>query len=288
MDQEVEYARAAGINYWAFVAYPPESPMSSGLSLYLSSLNRDTLNFAMISEVDRWGGPTQLAAITEYFVALMSERTYQRVLENRPLFFLGFIHDANIDRTWGGNKEFSEAIRYFRESAINAGVGNPYIVVMDFDPRRAHALRLRFGFDAISSYAIHEDAKRAQYSELVFTAQRFWETAKSLDEKVVPTVMAGWDRRPRIQTPVPWEKSGADPDDGSDRYYESPSPVELTAHLQDAISWVSKHPKAAAVNTVLIYAWNEYDEGGWIAPTLFEGDARVRAMGNMLRIICSP
>jgi len=100
--------------------------------------------------------------------------------------------------------------------------------------------------------------------------------------------MGGWDRRPRIETPVPWERDGADPGDGSERYYESPSPVELAAHLQDAISWVSKHPKAAAVNTVLIYAWNEYDEGGWIAPTLLEGDARVRAMGNMLRAVCSP
>jgi len=288
MDQEVEYARTAGINYWAFVVYSPEDPMSTGLILYLSSLNKDRLNFAMISGADSWGGPTHVDGIIERFVALMREPTYQRVLDNRPLFFLGFIRDADVKKVWGGDKKFLEAIRNFRESSINAGVGNPYIVVMDFDPRRAHELRLRFGFDAISSYAIHENAKRAPYSELGFTAYRFWETARSLDEKIVPTVMAGWDRRPRIETPVPWERDGADPGDGSERYYESPSPVELAAHLQDAISWVSKHPKAAAVNTVLIYAWNEYDEGGWIAPTLLEGDARVRAMGNMLRAVCSP
>ena len=287
MDQEIEYARVAGIDYWAFVAYPPDDPLSIALILYLSNHKKDKLNFAMISESDRWGGPTRVAGIVERFVTLMREPTYQRVLDNRPLFFLGFIHDADVRKLWGGDKGFSEAIRNFRESAINAGVGNPYIVVMDFDPRRAHELRQRFGFDAVSSYATQENAKRGPYSELVFTAQRFWEAAKNLDEKVVPTVMAGWDRRPRVETTLPWERDRAEAGDAVERYYETPSPPELAGHLQEAISWVSQHQYAAAANTVLIYAWNEYDEGGWIAPTLLGGDARIRAIGNMLRVVCS-
>lgn len=287
MDQEIKDARAAGIDYWAFVAYPPEDPLSTGLILYLSNPKKDWLRFAMISEADRWGGPTRVAGIVERFVTLMREPTYQRVLDNRPLFFLGFIRDADVKRLWGGDEGFSEAIRDFRESAINAGIGNPYIVVMDFDPRRGHELRQRFGFDAVSSYATQGNAKRAPYSELVTTAWRFWEAAKNLDEKVVPTMMAGWDRRPRVENPVPWESDRAEEVDAFERYYESPLPVELGAHVQGAISWVSNHPYAAAANTVLIYAWNEYDEGGWIAPTLFEGDTRARAIGDIVRAVCS-
>ena len=205
IDQEIEYARAGGIDYWAFVAYPPGDPLSIGLNLYLSS-RKGPLNFAMISEAERWGGPTQSGDIIERFVVLMKEPTYQKVLDNRPLFFLGFIDDANVKKLWGGDEGFSVAIRRFRESAINAGAGDPYIVVMDFAPQRAHQLRQRFGFDAVSSYATQGNEKHAPYADLAVTARRFWESAEAMDEKVVPTVMAGWDRRPRVQTPVPWER----------------------------------------------------------------------------------
>jgi len=34
---------------------------------------------------------------------------------------------------------------------------------------------------------------------------------------------------------------------------------------------------------VIIYAWNEFDEGGWLCPTLTEGDSRVQALGRILR-----
>jgi len=32
-------------------------------------------------------------------------------------------------------------------------------------------------------------------------------------------------------------------------------------------------------NAILIYAWNELDEGGWLVPTLSEGDAVCRRSG---------
>jgi hypothetical protein len=44
---------------------------------------------------------------------------------------------------------------------------------------------------------------------------------------------------------------------------------ELANHLADALDWTSRNRASAApVNAVLIYAWNENDEGGWLVPTL--------------------
>ena len=44
-----------------------------------------------------------------------------------------------------------------------------------------------------------------------------------------------------------------------------------------------KNKIAANAQCALIYAWNEHDEGGWLCPTLYEGSARIEAVGKMIR-----
>jgi len=92
--------------------------------------------------------------------------------------------------------------------------------------------------------------------------------------------MSGWDRRPRVQHPVPWEdwqRAG----EGMDRHYIAPTRAELAAHLRHAIAFgARKAPRAA-----LIYAWNEHDEGGWLLPTHPFDDTRLRAVRDAL---CRP
>jgi hypothetical protein len=43
------------------------------------------------------------------------------------------------------------------------------------------------------------------------------------------------------------------------------------------------HPAAVPANTALIYAWNEYDEGGWLAPTYPDDRSRLEAVRRVLR-----
>jgi hypothetical protein len=94
--------------------------------------------------------------------------------------------------------------------------------------------------------------------------------------------MSGWDRRPRVEHPVPWEKYQK-PGAGIEKYYQAPQPDELASHLQHALDWTRGHPKSTSANAILIYAWNENDEGGWLVPTLSEGDARLLAIKRVLK-----
>ena len=43
---------------------------------------------------------------------------------------------------------------------------------------------------------------------------------------------------------------------------------ELENHTVAGIEWVKANPKAAEANMMILSAWNEHDEGHWIAPTL--------------------
>jgi hypothetical protein len=91
--------------------------------------------------------------------------------------------------------------------------------------------------------------------------------------------MAGWDRRPRVENPVPWENFGGT----MDKYYETATPEEVATHVHTAVKWTQRHAADCPAQAVIIYAWNEFDEGGWLCPTLTEGDARVQALGRLLK-----
>jgi hypothetical protein len=137
------------------------------------------------------------------------------------------------------------------------------------------------GADAISSYATQANEEAAPYSRLAAHAEGFWERCRQTGAEAVPIVMSGWDRRPRVLNPVPWEgwqQRGA----GIEKYYEAPMPRELASHLRNALNWVSIYRAAAPAQSAIVYAWNEFDEGGWLAPTLSEGTARLDAIRDML------
>ena len=46
-------------------------------------------------------------------------------------------------------------------------------------------------------------------------------------------------------------------------------------------TWPTALPELEA--RVLIYGWNENDEGGWLTPTLNEGSARLDALRRVLK-----
>lgn len=276
MDREIQYASGAGLDYWAFVTYEPDSAMSLSLRYYLSSQHRQDIRFCLITGQGNWGSRGNHAPNIARFVQLARESSYLKVQGNRPLVYIGFIEDGD------NRAEFREVLDEFRKSAMEAGSGNPYIAIMDFSPVRAKQLADDLGADAISCYAPHSDEKGAPYSALAAFAERFWDSSRGTGAQVIPTVMSGWDRRPRVEHPVPWEKYQK-PGAGIEKYYQAPQPDELASHLQHALDWTRGHPKSTSANAILIYAWNENDEGGWLVPTLSEGDARLLAIKRVLK-----
>ncbi|MDQ3814052.1 MAG: hypothetical protein M3347_08880, partial [Armatimonadota bacterium] len=277
MDQEIEYASRAGLSYWAFVTYAADEPMSLGLKRYLSSRKRDKIRFCLLAECARWRDPK----FVDRLVKLVSEAGYLKVLGNRPVFYLGFIKQAEIEKNWGSVAGFRRVIDAFRAAVRQKGLDDPYVVIMDFSPVQGKKWMDDLGCQAISSYAANGGGQAAPYQELARYAERFWDTCKSTGAQVVPIIMSGWDRRPRVARPMPWE-TWQKPGVGLDRYYESPTPEELARHVSHAVQWMQRNRESARAQMAIIYAWNENDEGGWLVPTLSEGSARLDAIRRVL------
>ena len=52
----------------------------------------------------------------------------------------------------------------------------------------------------------------------------------------------------------------------------------ITDKITSALEWNKSNSDAGKANAVIIYAWNEFDEGGWICPTISEGTNRLDAI----------
>lgn len=281
MDTEIALARRAGLGFWGFLGYPRDSSMSVGLKLYLSSTRRQGLRFCILSELVQWGfaGP-RLSDVAAWHVELFGHRDYQRVAGGRPLYFLGFLSDRLIADRWGTPEVLRAAVARFRAASAAAGHGEPYIVLMA-RPEDAARYVPALGADAAGAYAIAGSEVAAPYAALAALTEARWDAYAAAGLQVVPTVMSGWDRRPRIENPVPWERWQR-PGAGMDRFYAAPRPEELAAHLRRALDWIGARPAVAPARAALIYAWNENDEGGWLVPTLPFDESRIEALRGVL------
>ena len=255
-DEEILHAADLGLDYFAFVWYDPRGPegsedetLSRGLRYYRASPNRDLVKYTVIIRPTNLADPVQNADVLDY----LRDPNWVKV-DGRPLIFVGM-----------EEMESRHVVDELRASSVAQGTGNPYIVYLAQGPRSIDdgiSYVDRHGFDAVSAYAISGGSSLGEpYAELTVETRKSWSSVANAGKAAVPTVMAGWDPRPRIERPPYWGASGTG-------WYSRATPEELGAHVGEAMEW----SRAQASKATLIYAWNEYDEGGWIGPTLLGND----------------
>jgi hypothetical protein len=277
MAQEIDYAHEAGIDYWAWCWYDPARDeaskyhMNDCLDLYRKSPKRHLVNYCLI-------GPGYHATqhwedTVARFVGMFIEPNYHKVLGKRPLFY--YFDAQNAVPHFGSVEAARKAIDYLREKAVEAGLDAPYIVGLSFWPDKGAQAAKDCGFDAIGSYCNPPGAenRELEYGELAALNRWFWNACKETGLQLVPPVNAGWDPRPR--------RSLANVNDEGN-WCVGPTPDELGQHVASALEWVTNNRASCEPNTILVYAWNEFDEGGWICPTRSEGTARLDAIQKSL------
>ena len=247
MDQKIEYATYAGLSYWAFVWYASASGLDAARKLYYSSNKKNLIDYCLIIDQAFFKTEISLQDIIHEF----QDPSYFRVLNGRPLLYMmGYasIKVSDIDS--------------LRAICVEAGTGNPYIVELRVDGN----LNVvdDFHMDALGLYSTTWINQGVPYKELADADIGQWNwVGINNGKKVVPHVTTGWDTRPIHDYPFTWYTNVS-----ADNWVATATPSEIAGHIRDAISWVKANPSASEANTILIYAWNEHAEGGWLCPTL--------------------
>jgi len=239
MEQELKYAKHAGIDYMAYLDCPTGYPLNWGADLFL---NTDVdINFCFIAhlrrpELESW--EDRISRYVQYF----KEDRYQKVLDGRPLFF---IFDISLYS--------DEDIEQLREASLKAGLKSPYIVTIKGEKV----------YDAKSDYGTPKSGFEAAV----------WERQAARGNKVVPHISLGANAECRHENPPPWAPWGGVP------WTEPfPKPESMVQDIKKGVEWVRNNPDASEINSILLYSWNEFAEGGAICPTKGNGTSVVDAL----------
>ena len=256
MDTELVYAQESGLDYWAFFWYGFDSTngMKKGWDYYQASPNKGNINWCFyFSGILPFEGDVSnhLATIVSY----MKQPNYQKTFSGRPLVF---VYDDDAAKT-----TLAASITTFRNAVTAAGLQTPYIV---FEQGSADAAILStYGFNATTNYSPIVSVTGARpYSQLDTFARSVWNTQAAQLVDVVPCFTMGWDRRPRVENPVPWETPSGNLTD----YYYLNNPEDISTHIDACLSWARTNAVRTPEKVIIGYAWNENDEGGWIVPTV--------------------
>jgi hypothetical protein len=252
MDAEIIYAAAGGLKFWEFLKYEPgrDGDFSNAWNLFQASSHRSKINWC-------WRyGYTQLLAdqSANNFATLigqLKQSNYETAL-GRPVLYM----------TKWATSTLGPVITAFRSACKAAGLANPYIVYEG----SASDMTI-MGLDALGDYACPlPPTTVGTYASMASAVELYWSTRSTGGIPIIPTCMTGWDRRPRIEHPVPWE-TWQHPYQGMSNYYATATAVEIASHLQRCLAWIGKNPELCPCRKAVIYSWDEFDEGGWLCPT---------------------
>lgn len=272
MDAEITAAANNGVKYWAFLQYNSPAAFVNGWNLYQSSSLRANVNWCWIMTIPQFGSTGAFSTQMATLAAQMAQTNYQTVTATttlRPVLYILWGAAALTNNFGGSNANFKAALDSLRSTVTGAGGGNPYIVLMGGGTPAAQAtLMAAIGADAITGYiSTFANTINGTFASLDTQTQATW-AAMAASAATVPIAMTGWNQEPRIARPVPWN-AGQKPYFGLNNRYAISTNAELATHLTAAVTYINANPTLVPSKLLLIYAWNECDEGGGcLVPTI--------------------
>lgn len=273
MRQQIDYAANAGIDWWGFCWYentlvedPQMDYLNTALQLFREAPNKDRLEFCLLSchpvssvNWETWCSKT---------IDCMKESNYLHV-DGRPVIV--FFNSDEAINSMGGATAMSKALAAYRAKAKEAGIGEP-IVGAAVQAKPANPIYRQSGFEFLTTYNNsnfgRQKAGANDYTALMKGDRTAWTISATTDLPFLPAMTAGYDMRPWAtdHPTIP----------ASDFWYTGVTSQLLGSHLTEMIGWTKEHRnKVLGSNLAVIYAWNEYGEGGWLTPSVAEGNLRL-------------
>jgi hypothetical protein len=280
MDREIAAAASHGVDFFQILWYPEhggaavERALNAGVRTFLASPNAGRMKFT-IEFVNH--PPFELSTDAEWeeackeWCTAMKSPSYLKI-DGRPVFKIhgmDFFYQQNGDDIG----KVTGRLDTLRRIAKENGVGNPLIaggVMLGGVPSAKRAAP----FDYLTTYMDVPDLpKKAElypYDLLIMHAEQGWvRYAEQSSKPYVPSVPAGWD-------PRPWKYTRAS--------FAFPTREEWTGALTSVKGALDKYPRlglpasGGKKKMFLIYAWNEFGEGGIVAPTQGEKEMKLEGV----------
>lgn len=273
---EVAYARAMGVDYFVFGFYPDTGSWGRKLDRHLA-LNRalrsylrlpDRMGVRFALSLNQLFPAADIEDMADTVAAFVAHPDYMRTENGRaPVYILG--HDGlDWSRFFGSDDAARKAVETFRRKARERPGVDLTFILLHYEPAKATEAALRYGLDMLGAYTTFAPGQGAV--EQAFAAcsghgAARWQLTARMGLPYVPNVTLGWDSRPRFAPEVNTKGKAQGP------WCARPEAAALGRYFRDAAVAASAQPAAVPFRSILVYAWNEWAEGGWMAPNVSEG-----------------
>ena len=264
MERQIDLAADNGIEFFLFCWYwrdngGPINPaaienlsLHNSLNLYMKAKNKHRIKFSFLvanhagSEIK---GAENWAKAAAYWMPYFKDPQWVTV-DGKPLVVI--FSSRGID---------NEGLARMQSGATEAGL--PGLAIAGCGNTQDKNFTHRTHYNIVPGYSA--GSEEHDYSELVEAHKQQWKGTEQ--QPYIPTLTVGWDKRP-------WEdNTGRNQRQGW--YFTNRTRSAVRQYLSDAITWMDDHPtETTKERIVLIYAWNELGEGGYLVPT--KGDPKAK------------
>lgn len=266
MNQEVAFANSMNLTGWAFLRYINVDPAlgEGAVTMFKAVPSKGALKFVSMEQAGTLGTLANYTTLGARLITEMGLPYYGKVTIDsvpRPLL-LWFHEPADVSRV-GTLANIKTQLDWVRAQAVSAGHGDPYIVVLYWDPAVAHSVKETLAADAISSYVpLRPYTLNGSYNDVRDAAVAHWNNQRATTSPILPTMVTGWSPLPRLQRPVPWETSYQKSFVGHTNGFAFPTDIQLGAFINQTKAYMETYAEACEAETALIYAWDEFGEAG--------------------------
>ena len=260
MERQIDLAADNGVDFFLFCWYWKDNkgPINieaierdhhhKSMELYLKAKNKHRVKFALL--IANHGGFEILGtenwkAATKYWSKYFKDPQYITADKKPLLVLFGSGDITNDDMAAMQTVAKQEGLK---KGLSIAGCGG--------------AAKEKSGFTYSTHYNVkprsNGRSEQHTYAELMEANEKAW--AGTEQQPYIPIVTVGWDNRP-------WEGPHGLGQNES-WYYTGGTPELFKSYLNKSIAWMDNNPKKTTKEKIiLLYAWNELGEGGFLVPT---------------------
>ncbi len=286
--KHIAQASGAGLRFFSFYWYwnPANGGSENyvqGLKAFLQASNRANMDFSVTPCIHPWMDgnvslripPEQIVKAANLIVdSYLTQPNYLRANDGRPIIGvcdargLGNGSEQQIDTA--ATRQFTEAIR----SRARAVLGEEVLIAFNGVPPPNTGLdgsQCLGQFDPSRSYQTYVSNQRSYF--------------QSLPGVLMRCATSGFDERPRIGIGIGDPGSSPAALQQAFRWYadaDLPKFKQLLANVRADIDQSTR--PSTMDNFVLLYAWNEWHEGGYIEPNMRDGCAYLDAVRQQLSL----